>query len=439
MSAEDLTSVEREVSPAEPRTRLSLGRLVSTVAVGNLLEWYDFGVYGYFALVIARQFFAGGQSTALLLTFASFGVGFLARPLGAIVFGHVGDRGGRRKALTYSVLGMGVATFLIGCAPTYHQIGLAAPVLLTVLRLLQGFASGGEWAGSATYMLESSPPGRRGFATSWQLSSVALSLTLSASVAALINAVMPASAVESWGWRLPFLAGALIVIPAWILRRSAPETSAFETLKANEQVATAPLREAFRTARRPMLKAVGLVALMGVAYYILLTYLATWLVTWAGFSPALANLTMAIESAALAVATPIFGALSDRIGRKPPMLTACALFAVVSYPVFLLLQNSPAWGVMLLLLVCVVLLGMAVGPATAALAELFPAQVRYTALSIPYHSTTAIFGGFAPFIAAFLVTWTHDGSAPAWYLVAAAVFGFVAVLTFKETARQPLA
>lgn len=438
MLPEKSVDLERDKSPSEARSPMSLRRLISTVAVGNLLEWYDFGIYGYFALVISHQFFAGGDSTTLLLTFATFGVGFLARPLGAIVFGHIGDRGGRRRALTLSVLGMGAATVLMGCLPTYDQIGITAPILLTVLRLLQGFASGGEWAGAATYMLESSPVGRRGFATSWQFTSVALSLTLTAGVAALINAVLPASDVESWGWRLPFLAGGLIVIPAWILRRSAPETRAFETLKAKEEIVTAPLREAFKTARVPMLKSIGLVAFLGVSYYTLLTYMATWLVSWAGFTPALANLTMVINSIVLAVLIPMVGALSDRIGRKPPMLLGAALVAIVAYPAFFLLSRSPVWGVMLILLVYVILLALAVGPGTAALTELFPARVRYTALSVPYHTTTAIFGGFAPFIATWLVSWTQDSAAPAWYLAGSAVFGFLAILTFKETAKKPL-
>jgi MHS family proline/betaine transporter-like MFS transporter len=435
---ESLVGTQVDVAGPSPDVVTSHGlrRTIVTVAAGNLLEWYDFGIYGYFALVLSKQFFPGGA--ALLLTFATFGVGFLARPLGGVVFGHIGDRYGRQRALFLSVLGMAGGTFLMGCLPNFAHIGYAAPVILTVLRLVQGFSCGGEWAGSAAYMIETAPAERRGFAGSWQEFSLVLALMVSSGVSALINGVLPAHAVASWGWRVPFFAGILIAVPALVLRLTAGETPLFESLKAEEKVASAPLKEIFRTTRIPMLKAAGFAMLFTVAFYILLTYLSTWLVTSAGFSTTFALVVVTVENTVLAVLIPFTGAWSDRIGRKPLLLASCGLFAVLSYPMFLLMRHASAAGVLALAVLFAVILSLFSGPGPSALAELFPTRVRYTAMSIPYQTVIAICGGFAPFIATLLIQWTHQASAPSWYLVLSAVVTFVAVATFAETARKPL-
>lgn len=442
MSAEQpsaATSVDlAETHPdGAPPPGHGLRRIIVTVAAGNLLEWYDFGIYGYFALVLSKQFFPGGA--ALLLTFATFGVGFLARPLGGVVFGHIGDRHGRRIALLLSIFGMSGGTFLMGCLPNFHQIGYAAPVILTVLRLVQGFSCGGEWAGSAAYMIETAPTNRRGFAGSWQEFSLVLALMVSAGVGALINGTLAPAAIASWGWRLPFLAGILIAIPALVLRSTAAETPLFETLKAEDRTATAPLKEIFTVAGGQMAKAAGFAMLFTVAFYLLLTYLSTWLVTAAGFSSTFALVVVTVENAVLALLIPFTGAWSDRIGRKPLLLVSCGLFAVLSYPMFLLMQHASAVGVLLLGVVFAVILSLFSGPGPTALAELFPTRIRYTALSLPYQTVIAVCGGFAPFIATLLIQWTHQASAPSWYLVLSAVVTFAAVATFTETARKPLA
>ena len=436
MSAEQSPAGLAEAVPEAARPAHGLRRVIVTVAVGNLLEWYDFGIYGYFALVLSKQFFPGGA--ALLLTFATFGVGFLARPLGAVVFGHIGDRHGRRRALLLSIFGMSGGTFLMGCLPNFQHIGYAAPIILTVLRLVQGFSCGGEWAGSAAYMIETSPAGRRGFAGSWQESSLVLALMVSAGVGALINGTLSPAAIASWGWRLPFLAGILIAVPALVLRSTAAETPLFESLKAEDRTATAPLKEIFGLAGAQMVKAAGFAMLFTVAFYVLLTYLSTWLVTAAGFSSTFALVVVTIENAVLALLIPFTGAWSDRIGRKPLLLVSCGLFAVLSYPMFLLMEHASAIGVLLLAVLFAVILSLFSGPGPAALAELFPTRIRYTALSIPYQTVIAICGGFAPFIATLLIQWTHQKSAPSWYLVLSAVVTFIAVATFAETARKPL-
>jgi MHS family proline/betaine transporter-like MFS transporter len=408
-----------------------------TVGVGNLLEWYDFGIYGYFALVLSKEFFPGGA--ALLLTFATFGVGFLARPLGGLVFGHIGDRYGRRRALLISVLGMAVGTLLMGCLPTYAQVGYAAPVLLTLLRLLQGFSCGGEWAGSAAYMIESAPQNRRGYSGSWQESSLVLALMVSSGVGALVTGVLSVDAVHSWGWRVPFLAGILVAIPALILRYTMAETEMFQNLKSEEKTARAPLKEIFATSGTAMLKAAGFAMLFTVAFYVLLTYLSTWLVTEAGYGSTFALIVVTIECGVLALLIPFTGAWSDRVGRKPLLLASCVLFAILSYPFFLLLRSGSPAGVIAVAVAFAVILSLFSGPGPTALAELFPTRIRYTALSIPYQTVIAICGGFAPFISTLLIQWTHSPASPAWYLVLSAVVTFIAVATFRETARKPIA
>ncbi|GAB3394890.1 MFS transporter [Amycolatopsis echigonensis] len=426
-----------EPTPEPPAPSVhGLRRNIFTVGAGNLLEWYDFGIYGYFAIVLSKQFFPG--EAALLLTFATFGVGFLARPLGAVIFGHIGDRYGRQRALLLAVFGMAAVTFLMGCLPNFHSIGYAAPVILTILRLLQGFSAGGEWAGSAAYMIETAPSHRRGFAGSWQEFSLVVALVLSSGVAALVNGLLSAQQVASWGWRLPFFAGILIAVPALVLRAKAGETPAFEALKADKETATAPLKEIFVIARIPMLKAAGFAMVFTVAFYVLLTFLSTWLVTSAGFSSAFALVVVTVENAVLAILIPLTGAWSDKVGRKPLLLTACALFAVLSYPMFLVMEHASAAGVLAIAVLFAVILALFSGPAPTTLAELFPTRVRYTALSIPYQTVIAICGGFAPFIATLLIEWTHQASAPSWYLVLAAVITFLTVITFPETARKPL-
>lgn len=441
MAAEEsLTVADTGLASGRPRTSTppppGLRRTIVTVAAGNLLEWYDFGIYGYFALVLSEQFFPG--DAALLLTFATFGVGFLARPLGAVVFGHIGDRYGRTRALLLSVFGMAIVTVLMGCLPNFAQIGYAAPIILTVLRLLQGFSCGGEWAGSAAYMIETAPDHRRGFAGSWQEFSLVLALMASSGTGALINAVLTPEAVASWGWRLPFFAGILLAVPAVVLRFRAGETPAFENLQTDDKTAAAPIKEIFVVARIRMLKAAGFAVLFTVAFYVLLNYLSTWLVTSAGFSPTFALVVVTVENAVLAILIPFTGAWSDKVGRRPLLLVSSGLFAVLSYPMFVLMQHASAAGVLALAVLFAIILSLFAGPGPSTLAELFPTRVRYTALSIPYHTVIAVCGGFAPFIATLLIQWTHHASAPSWYLVLSAVVTFATVATFAETARKPL-
>ncbi|MGH7918769.1 MAG: MFS transporter [Candidatus Dormibacteraceae bacterium] len=403
-------------------------------AVGNVIEWYDFGVYGYLAVVISSVFFSAG-STQLLLTFATFGVGFFMRPIGSIVIGHFGDRFGRRPALMFTVLVMAISTCLVGLIPSYATIGVWAPVALVIVRLIQGFSAGGEWGGSASFLVEYAKR-RRGFIGSWQQFSIVLSILIAAGVGAAVS-LLPHDALYSWGWRIPFLVGIIAAPVGVYLRYGVPDTPKYQEVQRTRTVERAPLVEIFRTEWRTILKAFGFTIVWTVAYYIYLTYLPTYLETEVGFSKASALIVTVIEVAFLCLLIPFMGALSDRVGRKPMLLASCILFIILPYPLFVVVGVSFPVTI-IIALVFAASISLFSGPGPAAIAELFPTRVRYSALSIPYNIATAIFGGFAPFIATLLITLTGQRLSPTFYVIAAAIVSFLTILTFRETAREAL-
>lgn len=432
-------SVRESVGVAVPQPAQRSWFATFVGCVGNALEWYDFGIYGYFAVVISKLFFPTGGAASLLLTFATFGVGFLMRPLGAVLFGWLGDRRGRRAALAVTVVGMGVVTPLMGLLPTYAVAGVLAPALLVTLRLLQGLFVGGEWAGSASYIVESAPAARRGFAGSWQEFTVVIATLLGASVGAVVNGTMTPDQVASWGWRIPFFIGIVVAVPGIYLRLTARETPKFQELQEKNEVARSPLAETFAKNWRPMLQAGGFTVCQTACFWVFLTYMSTYLSAELTFSPTFGLLAVVATVALLAVLTPPMGALSDRVGRKPLFLISFALFAIASYPLFLLLKSGNEPVVIVVVLAFAAILSLISGPAPAALVELFPTRVRYSALSISYQVCIAIFGGFASFIATLLITLTGNLAAPAFFVIGTAIISFLATLTFRETANTPLA
>lgn len=419
--------------PAVERTPL---KAVLAGAVGNVIEWYDFSVYGYLAVVISAVFFPA-SSTKLLLTFATFGVGFFMRPIGAIVLGHFGDRLGRNRALMFTVVLMALSTFLIGVIPGYATIGVWAPIILVILRLLQGLSAGGEWGGSASFMVEYARPDRRGFIGSWQQFTIVVSLLIGAGVGTAVTGLLSHDALYSWGWRVPFLAGIIVGPIGLYLRYGIPDTPKFRDLDAKGKVERAPLVATFGSFWRDILRAFGFTIVWTVAYYIYLTYLPTYLETEVGLSKTFSLIATMIELAFMALLVPFMGLLSDHIGRKGMLLTSCALFIVLPYPLFVVVGASTA-VVIVVVLAFGASLAIFSGPGPAAIAELFATNVRYSALSIPYNVATAVFGGFAPFIATLLISVTGQRLAPTFYVIAAAIVSLLTILTFRETGREEL-
>lgn len=427
----------QEVSEAQEggvsRTALAAG------TIGNFVEWYDFAIYAYSAPIIATLFFPEGNRTAALLaTFAIYGVAFIVRPLGSVLFGHTGDRAGRRNTLATVVLLMGGATFVIGLLPTYGQIGLLAPVLLLLCRLTQGFSAGGEFAGSNSFIMEYAPTERRGFWASISSASTVFPSVVGALVVLLLTATLPTSAYESWGWRLPFLLGGLLAVVGLYLRLRMDDTPAFRALEGARQVDRAPILDAVRHYWREMVYIFFLSALQSLVFYTLSGYLVTYLIETIGLDPTASLLSNMVALGLLTVLIPLGGILGDRIGRRPMMFVGCVLVAVLSVPAFLLTGSGSvaaaiAGQVMLALGIAFFAPGY-----TPAQAEIFPTRIRYSGNAVSYNVSYAVFGGTAPLLSTFLVSQTGSNIAPAYYLTAVAVIVLFFVYAMPETYRVPL-
>ena len=418
-------------------TRQSSYQAVSAAVIGNVLEWYDFAVYGFMAGIIGKNFFPSGDEVSqLLAAFAVFGVGFLARPLGGIVIGRIGDTSGRKTALVLTIMLMAAGTVLIGITPTYATIGVAGPFLILLARLMQGFSAGGEWGGSTAFIVEWADDGERGFLGSFQQCSVSAGLLLGSGIAALITTLLDPPTMEAWGWRVPFLLGALIGPVGVYMRRNIDETPAYE--RAMRLPAPTPRHDdvaPFWLAAR----AFGFTVLWTVAFYIFLNYMPTFLKTYAKLSSAEALWSNTIGLLVLVIAIPLMGRLSDRVGRKPLLLACCVCFIVLPYPVFALYLSAPPLGTIIAIQILFgAIIAMFSGAGPAAIAEIFPTRSRSTWMTTGYALSVAIFGGFAPYIATWLIATTGSPISPVYYVVAAAVVSTIVIARLKETAHEPL-
>ncbi|GGF77436.1 MFS transporter [Azorhizobium oxalatiphilum] len=410
-------------------------RAVIAATIGNVLEWYDFAIYGYVATIIAHKFFpAGDDLSALLLTFATFGIGFAARPLGGIIIGRMGDTRGRKSALLLTIFTMAIGTVGIGLIPSYEVIGVAAPALLVLCRLLQGFAAGGEWGGATAFIVEWAPKGKRGYFGSWQQSSVAGGLLLGSGVAALFSTVLTPDQMDSWGWRIPFILGIVLLPVGLYMRASIDETPAYREAIAAPVVKRDPTPGWILAT-----KAFGFTVLWTVSYYVILYYMPTFTQKYAGLSRVESLWSNTLGLVVLAVVIPVMGIISDRIGRKPMLLACCAAFALFTYPLFgAMASGAPLLTVMGIQIIFGLMIAMFSGPGPAAIAEIFPTHSRSTWMSTGYSLAVTVFGGFAPFIATWLIAQTGSPLAPTYYLIAAAVISGVVIALLPETAHDDL-
>jgi MHS family proline/betaine transporter-like MFS transporter len=409
---------------------------VSAAVIGNVLEWYDFAVYGFLASIIGKTFFPSGDDVSqLLAAFAVYGVGFLARPIGGIVIGRIGDTRGRKTALILTIMLMAAGTVLIGLIPGYATIGIAGPLLVLIARLMQGFSAGGEWGGSTAFIVEWAEEGERGFLGSFQQCSVSAGLLLGSGVAALVATLLEPATMEAWGWRVPFLLGALLGPVGIYMRRNIDETPAYEKAMRTPAAAADDDVAPFWLAAR----AFGFTILWTVAFYIFLNYMPTFIKTYAKVSSAAALWSNTIGLLVLVVAIPIMGRLSDRIGRKPLLLACCICFIVLPYPVFALYLSAPPLGVIIAVQVVFgLIIAMFSGAGPAAISEIFPTRIRSTWMTTGYALSVAIFGGFAPYIATWLIATTGSPISPVYYVIAAAVVSTIVIARLKETAHEPL-
>jgi MHS family proline/betaine transporter-like MFS transporter len=414
---------------------LRRGRMqaIAAAVIGNVLEWYDFSVYAFVATIIAKEFFpAGNDIAALLSTFAAFGIGFLARPLGGIVIGRLADRRGRKAALILTILMMGAGTIAIGLIPGHATLGWLAPGLLVLARLAQGFSTGGEWGGSTSFIVEWAPENRRGLYGSFHQASVSGGLLLGSGTTALLSTILPPAAMQDWGWRVPFILGGLLVPVGLYLRRNIAETPAFRRAQVETpQAEPSPVGLAAR--------AFGFTILWTVTSYVMLSFMPTFTQKFAGLSRVEALWSSTAGIVALVIGIPIMGYLSDRVGRKPLLLTCSIGFALLAYPIFRLIVWGSSLAVILPTQVCVsLLISFFSGPGPATIAELFPTRARALWMSIGYSFAVAIFGGFSPYIATWLIAHTGSPLSPSYYVIATAVVTTAVIWRFKETAHSPL-
>lgn len=415
-------------------------KAITGASIGNAVEWFDFAIYGFLATFIAANFFpAGNETAALLNTFAIFAAAFFMRPLGGFVFGPLGDKLGRQRVLALVILLMSGATVLIGVLPTYASIGVAAPLLLLLLRCLQGFSAGGEYGGGAVYLAEFASERRRGLTITFMVWSGVLGFLLGSITVTLLQALLPTAAMESYGWRIPFLIAGPLGLVGLYIRLRLDDTPHFAELSKTDRVADSPLREAFTTSWRPILQVIGLFIVFNVGYYVVFTFLPTYFIKTLEFSKTDAFLSITLASLVALILILPLAALSDRIGRRPMLIAGSVAFAVFGYPLFLLLNSGSLIGAIAAHCGLAVIESIYVSTAVSAGVELFATTVRYSGFSIGYNICVAGFGGTTPYVVTWLTAETGNNLAPAWYLVVAAVVSLATVVTLQESAGRPLA
>ena len=424
----------------------SIRKVVFASLIGTAVEWYDFFLYGSAAaLIFGPLFFPSNEpATATLLAFGTYAVGFLARPLGGIIFGHFGDKVGRKKMLVISLLIMGVATFVIGLLPTFATVGIVAPLLLVSCRLLQGFAVGGEWGGAVLMAAEHGDDRHRGYWSSWPQAGVPAGNLLSAVVLWVLAAVQTDEDFASWGWRIPFLLSAVLVLVGLWVRVSLEESPVFAEAKAAREAAAAevraPIIEVIRSYPREILIAMGLRIVENIGYYIFSIVVLTYMVTYLGLPRSSAIAGVLIGSAVQLVLTPLVGALSDRVGRRPLYLVGAAGTGAWAFAFFPLVDTRNQLIITVAIVVGLAFTTLMYAPQAAFFTELFGTSVRYSGASLASQLASVFAGGLAPLISVALLGTVNERNtiAVSIYVGVAAIITFVAALVSKETARTSL-
>jgi MHS family proline/betaine transporter-like MFS transporter len=410
----------------------TLRRVVTAGVIGNVLEWYDFAVYGFFAPILAAKFFPSADPrVSLLAAFGAFAVGFLMRPVGAAVFGHIGDRYGRARALLFSVAMMAVPTVLMGLLPTYETIGIAASVLIVVLRMCQGIAVGGEFTASIVFLAENAPARRRGFFASFSMFGATFGTMLGSAVGGLLTRAMSAEALASWGWRVAFVSGIAVAVVGIIIRRGMFESP-------GKAAVASPLAVAFREHRWQMLRVLGLNMASAATYYTLFVYAATWVSQTTKIERATALDITTVTILTFLVVLPIAAWVSDRFGRKLMLvigMTACLLLA---YPLLTLMHAGVTVTTAAAQMTFGALLALQMSSIPAAMTEMFPHGVRVSAVSVGYGLAYALFGGTAPAVAVWLIGRTGSDTGFAWYLIGLTAISLVLALGVRDRRGEPL-
>jgi MHS family proline/betaine transporter-like MFS transporter len=437
MSAQTGTTLDKVGFHAEKSSAFK--RVLSSAAIGQFVEWYDFVIYAYSAAIIAKLFFPNTDPTAALLsTFAVYAVGFVMRPLGGFIFGPLGDRIGRRRVLSFVILMMGAATVCIGLLPTYSQIGILAPILLVICRLVQGLSAAGETVGSNSFVAEHAPSDKRGLFVAFTYSFANLPPIFAALLVLFLTNALSGEAYASWGWRIPFLIGGPLALIGLYIRDKVEETPAFKATQAAKRVAANPMREAVRDQKQQMGFSFALAAFSSLGFYTLAGYFVSYLTATVGLNSNAALISNSIALFVAFIMMIVGGHLSDRFGRKPILLIGLIINAVVCIPAYLLAAQGSLLtaiaGQSLLAFGC----GLFWGPVGIALLELFPTRTRFSASAISYNLAYTIFGGTAPFLGTWLILQSGNKIAPAIYMAALSIAVLLVVLRIPETYKKSL-
>ncbi len=403
-------------------------KAVAVGAIGNILEWYDFAIYGYFATSIGRVFFPKEDPIAqVLLAFGIFAIGYLMRPLGGIVVGHIGDRISRQAALTVSIVAMAIPTFLVGVMPGYDTIGLAAPILLTLCRTIQGLSVGGEYTTSLIYMVEQAPKNKRGFVGALACSSATMGMLLGSGVGAGLGLILSPESLDAWGWRIPFLFGLVIGLAGYLLRRQS------HVQPNRSELTTNPLVETLKNHRSLLIKIAGLSVFHAIAFYLMFVYIVSWLQLVDNIAPSKSLEINSISMIVLIGVMLLAGSISDHIGRKPVLITAVIAAIIFSIPLLTGMYHHSDWVVQLSQLGFSLIIGAFAGTMPSFMVETAPSHVRATAVALGYNLTLGVIGGLTPLVATWLIHRTENDLIPAFMIAAAAAISLIAMTFISET------
>ncbi|MFD1859415.1 MFS transporter [Aeromicrobium camelliae] len=428
-----------EGTASDPTMQKGLRRSLVAGSVGVFVHWFDWALYAYLATTIAKIFFPEQDgNAALLAVFAVFAVAFFVRPLGSVLFGYIGDKYGRKITLSIVIISMAVGTLLMGVLPSYDTIGILAPVLLVVARIIQGLAAGGEFGSAAAFLAEYSPPKRRGFGCSWIEFGSVLGFLAASFVVWLLHVALTDQQVLDWGWRIPFLITVPLAFVGLYIRMRIEDTPEFRMISELETVSSQPVREVFRRNGRQFAQTVGIETFMNSTFYVVLVYLITYQEEIVGLSGSQAALLSSVASLTAIGIIPLSGILSDRVGRKPVLLGAGVLLALAAVPLFLLMQQGTLSTGFAATFGLAAILALILGTHASTVAELFPTRTRQSGLSMGYSVAGAFFAGTIPYLNTWLIGLTGSDLVPAFVLVVIAGIGLVTVSTIPETRGREL-